>query len=253
MQAIYLINTRHLGDTICTFNLLYSRRVETNETFQVFGPRYVPLLLELFDYNGFSYGGKSPEDMEEKHGLHDLLPTIPDGYFQRVTASAPFIALNLFTAPNLPRYHPKQITLPKLKVKGEDKQDMVCFQFDSRSLNKWKYALTSEQEESLLTRFKGDARIVTGIGGHETKPYLPYEFRLGNLRHLLMNLLNCKKFIGVDSGMSHLAGTAGVDSDILCIHFSKAHVDDLIALYNMMYPSIRMHRRYQEDARIKLL
>jgi hypothetical protein len=255
MEAVYLINDRHLGDTMVVSTMLHSRHMETGEHFALYGPTYIPYLFELFDYKGLHYKGLTPAGTAyDQNPLISIMPYCETGRFAHRKASAPFIGLGMFTSNMSYDYKLQKVRLPSLKAEGPVvKESMVCFQFDSRSVNRFKYAMLPKENEDAIKRFRGGAQKIIGIGGYDTIPYLPYEFRLGLLRHILGNLLSCEKFIGVDSGLSHLAGTAGVDADIIIMHMYKDHVDDLLELYQMMYPTLRCHRRYATDMRIKFL
>lgn len=55
------------------------------------------------------------------------------------------------------------------------------------------------------------------LGGEDTKRYIDGDnviYELGDIDFIIKKLLDCKLFIGVDSGISHLAGCLGINSKI---------------------------------------
>ena len=90
------------------------------------------------------------------------------------------------------------------------------------------------------------------IGGKDTRIYLGgYMYHLGDLFGICKKLLGCRKFIGVDSGMSHLAGTLGVRSEIINMHNIRSVERELMEFYREMYPSTVSFRR--QDLLSKLI
>jgi ADP-heptose:LPS heptosyltransferase len=66
---------------------------------------------------------------------------------------------------------------------------------------------------------------------------------LGSLSELASNLLACDKFVGVDSGISHLAGTLCVPCDIICLYDIEPLLSELIQMYHLFYPETNVHRK----------
>ena len=131
-----------------------------------------------------------------------------------------------------------------MKIPEQPKENIVCFQFDNRTSHETKIVLNPEEQKIVLARTVKSKRPV-GIGGHETKPYSSHEFRLGTIFHSMRNLLACEKFVGSDSGMSHLAGTAKIKGEIVIIHPVEPHPTELIQMYEIMYPTLKCYRRHE--------
>ena len=241
MRVVSLTNNRGLGDTMAILASLHSLNVETGKAFTVHGPAYVQTLLDLFDMPGVAYAGLSPDGLKMTTPIARLLPGHIRWTEDRGHCCA-FLAGLLFRTDSPPDCRPNKITLPTLKMPLPPKERHVCFQFDSRSTHAQKPPLTADDARNLLARFGGENNV--GVGGHETTPYLPeYEFRLGDLRHLTRNMLACQKFVGADSGMSHLAGFCRTRGDVIIMHSNPTCVRELVAFYNMAYPSLTIHTR----------
>ncbi len=108
---------------------------------------------------------------------------------------------------------PGEIRMPGLRaMPAIGPEDIVLFQLDGRSQGRW----TLNTYKRIIANYAGmDVAI---LGGPDTKPYLGNEFdyRCGDLRFLCEQLLACRKFVGVDSGVAHLACVLGVDVDVFC-------------------------------------
>lgn len=88
---------------------------------------------------------------------------------------------------------------------------LILIQFDKKS-NHLKNTKYSEAEIKSLLKNKSDYYC---IGGKDTTNYLKNaNYMLGDLSFIIDKMTKCKEFIGIDSGMSHLAGMLGIDSTI---------------------------------------
>jgi hypothetical protein len=107
---------------------------------------------------------------------------------------------------------PQQMVMPPLrsKIKLAD-EDVILCQFDGRSGGVWPHGTIHDY----LKRYQGEKLAV--LGGPDTKPYLGdvIEYRLGKLPYLTNQLLACKRFVGTDSGIAHLACVLGLEIDLL--------------------------------------
>jgi len=117
-------------------------------------------------------------------------------------------AVSLATGGNMPG----QITMPCLRSKQlHPKEDVILCQFDGRSGGVWPRQTILD----FLRRYKGEK--VALLGGPDTSSYMgdAYEYRRGNLDFLVNQLLICKRFVGTDSGIAHLACILGLEIDLL--------------------------------------
>jgi hypothetical protein len=106
---------------------------------------------------------------------------------------------------------PSEIRFPSLRLTATSTEEVVLFQFDTRSETGWPAEILRE----VLARYSGSK--LAAIGGLDTKSYLgpPYEYRRGDLSYIAEQLLACKKFVGIDSGIAHLACILGIEVDLL--------------------------------------
>lgn len=111
--------------------------------------------------------------------------------------------------------------LPRPKRRPTEKENVVLCQFDSRSAAQ----MPSVTVRRLLSSvFHG--RRIAAVGGLDTSPYLgtDFEYRRGTLAFVVDQLQRCQHFIGVDSGMAHLAGVLGTPSTVInLIDFRIVH------------------------------
>jgi len=64
------------------------------------------------------------------------------------------------------------------------------------------------------------------LGGYDTKKYLKNaNYCLGNFEFIIKKLISSNDFIGIDSGISHLAGAMGINSTIYLKNYSPCIFD----------------------------
>jgi hypothetical protein len=103
--------------------------------------------------------------------------------------------------------------LPECKViLRTEREDIVLCQFDSRSAAPLHPAEIKNALDILAA-----GRKVAVLGGHDTRHYLgdSFEYRLDTLDGILRQLQRCHHFVGVDSGIAHLAGVLGVPAFVI--------------------------------------
>lgn len=238
MYRAYLLNNLHLGDVIMILNLLHSRCMETQEQFQVFGSYLVKELCEVFDYK-FEYINISPIGSGVNESIASVLHPILMYNFKFGTFKW---NSHMIDAPD---YDLQKIHLPSFKKKCSKNNQYTYFQFDMRSSdNIQKIKLSSHEMLKFIEQFSGPEDHIFGIGGHNTTPYLKeYPFHLGNVSFIVDSLLCCKKFIGVDSGISHLVGTIGCEGDVIVSDIVYEAYLEIKKVYETFYPSLRCHFR----------
>ena len=103
-------------------------------------------------------------------------------------------------------------------------------QLDGRCARRRNCRLTN-QEMILISRWCLNIPVI--LGGPDTEHYLDgFAYEIGDLTFLTRSLLGCFEFVGVDSGLSHLAGSLGVPSKIV-IQWKEI---EPIANYYQVYP-----------------
>ena len=116
-----------------------------------------------------------------------------------------------------------------------------CFQIDGKSAQHNKPPLSRLERECFLRLFCDSGSVV--VGGPTDKSDLPYRRHFATLIKQCEFMLASKGFCGIDSGMSHLAGTLGLDGDIIVQATEMAFFRGVERAYNFMYPTLRMHNR----------
>lgn len=235
----------HLGDVIVCLNLLYNRQIITNCPIKVLGPTWIADLFEIFDYGKVYYGGDYDYEITMNVSFMDLFPRINCGALVGNKANCGFMDCNCFcnlSNPKIVKYD--KIHLPNSKIERK-KNNKGFFQFDSRSLQdfKNKSQIPEDQCVKFINYFKKDNEIF-GIGGKETHKYLNYEFLLGDLKQITTYLMGSNLFLGVDSGISHLAGTLKIPSEIICLFDTEPRISEIIQMYNLLYPNTKIYNKF---------
>jgi len=227
----------HYGDVQMITNVIYNLAVRDKFVGKVhFANNNIGQhIMTIFDYSGYielvSHVDKA------KHGLQ----------FNRILNLTGNLARHLWCSINVGYssffFEPlKSFVLPKTRIPMLEKNNLTCFQFDNRSAGGSKVGLNFDEMCRAVSLF-GDEKSIA-VGGHGSRHYFPERLtHYASLYDQAKFLLRAKSFFGVDSGMSHLAGTLGVDGDIIMQATCPIHFDSLKFGYNFMYPSFRIHRR----------
>lgn len=243
-QEAYIKMDRHLGDSLVCLNLLYGYHVKSNVGIRVFGSGTVKSLFDVFDFGGMSFGGSWIKSGEPEICINEFLS-------RGAMSESSFLSNRHMLFRKKMGFDPKEIVLPKPKKKWFRRNNNVYFQLDCRSpRNHAKKPLSAMECRMILSQRSRWKPIA--IGGKDTKAYLgEYRHHFGDLVDISKRLLGCRKFIGVDSGMSHLAGTLGVKSEIINMHNIRSVESELMGFYREMYPSAICFRR--QDLLSKLI
>jgi ADP-heptose:LPS heptosyltransferase len=124
--------------------------------------------------------------------------------------------LNLLASMGYNHYETEPLKLKEKIIEKQPKNMEVLGQFDSRFAKRHNFEINEIQISRILKTFLNKEKI-TMIGGKETKKYKDHNYFLGNLKELTSMVATSKKFIGVDSGMSHLAGVLGIESHVVLL------------------------------------
>jgi len=239
MEKISINNLAHLGDVIAILILAQNRALENNWIIKIQGPeKYCSILFELFDFTHLKYIGDPNKEININSSIFDL---VDKHYFKNnknYKPSVAFLKIKQFEfKKNENASFPKKIILPTCHLNTEFKEDVCYFQFDSRSIHHGKRQLNENEMQTMLNKFaKNKTKIA--IGGIETKHYIKnYEYKLGNIREITENLLQSQQFVGIDSGISHLASLLKIPCDIMLISTIPLQQEELLKLYKFLYPN----------------
>ena len=230
MESFMLCNM-HLGDTINFVNAIYSLAIQENFYAIIYTKNLVvKQLLDIFDY----------DERIELSKINSLLkyPLTFSNIFEG-------FCIGGWCQKSLGRMTitPVKITnfvLPKNKIGNVDKKNYKCFQLNSFSCGPRKRHFNFSEIKNIIKLFGNENSYY--IGRPETKIYLPdVQVHFSNLFEQSKFLLGSQGFFGIDSGMSHLAGSLGLSGDIVIQ--GNYHAKNVQDWYNFMYPSLKMHFR----------
>ncbi len=143
---------------------------------------------------------------------------------------------------------PAGLHLPRLRQSPANRREsIILIQFDSRSQGTW----DSSTLRAVLSLYHG--KRFACIGGPDTPPYMgeSFEYRLGPLDFIIEQLLACERFVGVDSGIAHLACILGVDTEIFLSPTSGGNfVEGLFSSYPVP-PRVRTIRAARAAWQVK--
>jgi hypothetical protein len=227
-----LINkNRHIGDAIAIINTIYNISLEKNIKFNIYGAYYIKELTDVFNYCNLKYCGTPDDVFENNSSISEFL------HINKT--NVPFLSNKHFFIDNKIQHKIKKIEMPKNKIKLCKKNENILFQFDSRTIHENKIKINDEKINQMLL-LKHENCNKFGIGGKDTKPYTNKQFILGNIKEISESLNCCKYFIGIDSGISHIAGTLGVNGLVLINHLLEQHCQELKMFYQLYYTSFEI-------------
>jgi hypothetical protein len=218
-----LFDYLHLGDKITCCIALQSLGVQENSTIEVHGCEAVEDLIS----------GLGLDRLTWRRGF---VPLGRDLCLMDLFAFLDGTEIPFFTSPSISvDFQPPKINNIQIPVQNAGLGRVTLFQFDSRSTNENKKKLS--RSESMIFLKKKSRFKAMGIGGHDTKKDLPYEYKLGDLPWIIETMRDAGQFVGVDSGMSHIAGALGVPSDIYLMHKKEKDVKIVERFYKEFYPN----------------
>lgn len=233
----FLLRERiHLGDTLIALNLIYNicKSLRCAAIVQAHNMGVVRRLMEIFDYEGLI----TPSIRVEVNFEHPIT-------FGTSLRVGEYCHNNwcgeLFGSCTLGLEALKEFVLPRHKLVAEKQGLHKCFQIDGRSAQHNKPPLSVSERECFLRLFCDSESVL--IGGPTDKSDLPYRSHFADLRKQCEFMLASKGFCGIDSGMSHLAGTLGLDGDVIVQATDMDYFRGVERAYNFMYPTLRIHNR----------
>lgn len=233
-REFFKVHTTHLGDTIVCSNLIYNMALQRKFVAVV---KYANKNIARHLFDIFDYGGLLVCQDHRKRKLKPVpisrvikVPNVFWCHKPHMSCTTRKLAISYFK-------------LPKNRVAPikREKPYQTC-QFDSYSPSENKRRYRKREIDRAVRRFKRMDAFHVGKPG--TKAYasgLPSH--LANLDRQAEFLAGCQSFFGVDSGMSHLAGSLGCSGDICIQSQNEAFIACVVGAYRFMYPKMRLHRR----------
>ncbi|HRH97846.1 MAG TPA: hypothetical protein PLB55_18040, partial [Prosthecobacter sp.] len=198
--AISFWEGAHLGDSLGMMIACENFAKANQVSIEIRSTPLFQAIHKLFIFDHVTLAPASPE-MIHVHPFGYEFETL--GWIQGVAK-----ALSLATGGRMP----DQVTMPRLgRKRHAPQEEIVLCQFDSRSGGVW----PKQTILDFLKRYH-DQRVAV-LGGPDTSHYLgdAFEYRLGDIEFLVDQLLSCKRFVGVDSGIAHLACILGLEIEVV--------------------------------------
>ena len=224
------------GDVLIILNVIYNISIHEKSKIHLFCDNrrgLVEELMSVFDYEG------RIELVE--HIDCELCVDFKLGTFLN-TAEYPSWSGELFGKSTIDPFPLERFVLPGLKMKLSKIGRYRCCQLDGRSPQAEKPLMTELELGRILARFcRG---VVYHVGGKDCV------FKMDGVRNyngspkeLSQFIYGCDMFFGIDSGMSHLSGTLGVESEVFIQSRIEGYASSVEDAYRFMYPTVRTHRR----------
>lgn len=234
-EHFYLRTDAHLGDYVIILNCLSTRSKITKMPIILHGPVWVKQFLDIYDIPEITYFCHQ----QYVHCNCKLKDILPRNNFnkRRYTYFDHALMLN---CDSLKKIYFEKCNELKIKIrKRESSFDKVYFQYDTRNNFHFHTKEMHQKDlEDFIKKFK--RKNLYGIGGYDTKKYLDRPFDIRELKTNAELLLGCKEFIGVDSGMSHLACSLKVKTTLINLHKSKAVAESINQMYRSLYPQTNL-------------
>lgn len=193
-----------LGDKLATVYSMENCGRQTGRQFEITGHELGQQICAIFDLQHVRY----TEDESNSIVTTDMKTPAVSGI-----PYAPYIYRIMKHLEMLHDYQPDLATPLNTKVCHMRGNYTVC-QFDSRFAAREGFLLKHTEIKRIIRNKIGRERMFL-IGGKETQKYIPQcEYKLGDLDYLLELVVNAKRFVGVDSGIAHLAGMVGTPTEV---------------------------------------
>lgn len=226
----------HLGDTLIALNVIYNlcKQERFSAALYAHNMHVVRQLMEVFDYEGLIVPcamRKSPMFNDIKFGL----PLQTGEYHDNNWCG------EIFGTSTLQMQSIRCFELPKHKLGKHDRDNYTCFHIMGNSEQWNKPRLKSWEVEAFMKLFCDQESVL--VGGPADKPFQGRSSHFADIKRQCEFMLRSSGFRGVDSGMSHLAGTLGLDGDVVVQAIEEGYHRCVERAFNFMYPTLRMHSR----------
>jgi len=196
-------SSSEIGDILATIYSLENYGLQSNNESSLCGNKVVEEIISLFNLLFVKYESKCTNSMKKS-----MIMKNSHNYTHYICRIQQFL-INLGYDPSL--------TVPLKCEMQREKGENVLVQFDGRFSKRHGFQLPVEEMNEIIQKLAPSEKI-TLIGGPQTQPYLNnFLCKIGNLKFIRDEILKCKFFLGVDSGISHLAGVLGVESKVIIL------------------------------------
>jgi hypothetical protein len=250
-ERLYIGSGIHLGDVIMSLNIMYNLSLESGVRCAVpcsEGDR-VSQLMGIFDYGGVLVGCPLTKTRGTPRVCPGTSASEAVSTASRLVGSTRSKSLGAFMrwkaeteagkeSPHMLR----SFRLPPSRVEPSGVRGARCCQMNTSSPLHGKERLSKMEVDMANALFGG--RDSVHIGGPGTDTYTGgLRTHYATLREQSGFILGCSGFYGIDSGMSHLAGSLGLGGDVVIQDTNEEDIECITGMYGFMYPGMRTHRR----------
>ena len=230
-ESFRLRKNFHLGDIINFVNAVYNLAIQ--EDFQaeiITRNSVITQLLNIFDYEDRIKISIEKRKFKNRFSFSSYFDDLCIGSWCKLTLG--------FTS--LDDIKIKKFYLPQHKLGKITKKNYLCYQLNCYSCGAFKRRLNYLEIKKVLNLFdKGNSYYISKPNTTISLPDVKIHF--ADLINQSKFLLGSSGFFGIDSGMSHLAGSLGVKGDVIIQR--RWYPNYVQKWYNFMYPTLKMHPR----------
>jgi len=212
---INFVSKYGIGDKIATIFSMENCGRQTGEKFEICGDLVSKEICDLFELGFVEFttdtsGSIVSVDVRGKKSTDEY---VKNGYIHYISRIKKYLEENHGYNSSL------AVSLKPVNYIRTVGDYVVC-QFDSRFAKCHTFGLSNQEINRIIKNHIAHEEKIFAIGGEETELYLNdlnnYDFcyKFGNFDYLLKIIMGCNRFVGVDSGMSHLAGVVGIPSEV---------------------------------------
>lgn len=251
-ERLYIGSGIHLGDVIMSLNIMYNLSLESGVRCAVpcsEGDR-VSQLMGIFDYGGVLVGCS---EMDRRRGASRggaaISASEAVSTASRLVGCTKSKSLGAFmcwkaetkASKSFP-YRLGSFRLPPCRVEPSGVRGARCCQMNTSSPFPGKESFSRLDVDRANAMFGGMDSVHVGRPGTDTYTG-GLRTHYATLREQSGFILGCGGFYGIDSGMSHLAGSLGLGGDVVIQNTNEDDIECITGMYGFMYPGMRTHRR----------
>lgn len=236
VESFCLRERIHLGDTVIAMNMIYNlcRQERFSAVLHAHNMDVVRQIMDAFDYESLivTCGLRKPTFGNDiKFGM-----TLQVGEFHDNNWCGEKFGTASLCLPSLRRFD-----LPRHRIRKSHVTNNSCFHMHGNSEQHNKPRLKDWEAEAFLRLFCDSDSVQ--VGGPGDRAVRGYRNHLSDIGRQCEFMLGCRSFKGVDSGMSHLAGTLGMEGDVVVQAEEEGYFRCVEKSFNFMYPKLRIHSR----------
>lgn len=232
--------TYSLGDTIVSLNIIFNicKQLERSVILNIINENLILELMDIFDYED-----RIILQTNKNKQYRPIFPFRIGNFINIGIDSKKYWCGHIRGFISERFANLRKFILPNHKLVKPQKREYFCYQVDSHSnFNDCKPKLKLWEIKNIIQNFQNEDSYFIGKVGTK-KIFQNQKTHFNSLMQQAEFLLGCKKFFGIDSGMSHLAGTLGVDGDIILQQTKEHCINCVEKTYNVMYPQFRIHKK----------